>query len=139
MSLPVPRPSIEPLTLERARAFVAGVPWRAVRRRPYSWNPETRTLEDDPHGRPPDPHQYVVVEWREVDERDFDRFRELIARCGYPATYAAPYRPDFVMSNRYLELDGWCYWWMYPNTLNRERAARRKHTPIAPERAAVGA
>ncbi len=34
------------------------------------------------------------------------------------------------MRNHYLELDGWCYWAIYPRMLNRERAEFRKHVPI---------
>jgi len=34
------------------------------------------------------------------------------------------------MTNRYLEINGWCYWFIYPNMLNRERAEDRKHEPI---------
>ncbi len=49
---------------------------------------------------------------------------------GYRAKYVAPYRPDYVMRNHYLEIDGWCYWFIYPNMLNRERAEDRKHQLI---------
>jgi hypothetical protein len=34
------------------------------------------------------------------------------------------------MTNHYLEIDGWCYWFIRPNMLNRERAEHRKHEPI---------
>lgn len=50
---------------------------------------------------------------------------------GYRGEYRAPYRPDYVMTNHYLERDGWCYWFIYPKMLNRERAKHRKHRPIS--------
>ena len=78
----------------------------------------------------PDPHEYVILEWREVPDRDFRHFCALIKQEGYLANYRAPYRPDYVMTNHYLEIDGWCYWFIRPNMLNRERAADRKHEPI---------
>ncbi len=34
------------------------------------------------------------------------------------------------MTNQYLEINGWCYWFIHPNMLNRERAEHRKHEPI---------
>jgi hypothetical protein len=37
---------------------------------------------------------------------------------GYRARYRVPYRPDQVMTNRYLEIGGWCYWFIYPEMLN---------------------
>ena len=54
----------------------------------------------------------------------------MIKAEGYRATYRAPYRPDYVMTNHYLEINGWCYWFIYPRMLNRERAEQRKHEPI---------
>ena len=77
-----------------------------------------------------DPHEYVILGSREVPDRDFRRFCALIKQEGYIATYRAPYRPDYVMTNHYLEIDGWCYWFIHPNMLNRERAEHRKHKPI---------
>ena len=38
------------------------------------------------------------------------------------------------MRNRYIEIDGWCYWWIHPNMLNRERAEDRKHVPNWPSK-----
>lgn len=116
-----------------ARAFIAAVPWRQVLQRPHSYSAEQGGVVDDPAGRPPDPHQYVILEWREIDDTDFERFRRLIRDTGYRASYRAPYRPDYEMRNWYLEIDGWCYWWMYPNRLNRERAEHRRHVPIGDE------
>jgi hypothetical protein len=111
--------SAPPLTLAEARAFIAAVPWRAV---------QMREVGDT--GKTPDPHQYVILDWREVPREGCLRFVELIRRTGYRATYRAPYRPEYEMTNHYLELDGWCYWWIGPKMLNRERAADRKHVPI---------
>ncbi len=81
-------------------------------------------------GKTPDPHEYVIKDWREVDTSLFDGFVRLIKAEGYRAEYRAPYRPDYVMTNHYLEINGWCYWFIYPNMLNRERAEHRKHEPI---------
>ena len=121
------------MTLAEARAFVAAVPWRWVRQVPVG---EGLTEEEavakwgEYRHVKPDPHQYVIAEWREVDDDALDRFVELIEAEGYRATYRAPYRPDYEMRNRYLELDGWCYWWIHPNMLNRERAEHRKHVSV---------
>jgi len=107
------------MTMREAEEFIASVPWRAV-----------RMVEVGDTGKTPDPHEYVIKDWREVDTSSFDAFVRLIRARGYRATYRAPYRPDYVMTNHYLELDGWCYWFIYPDMLNRERAEHRKHEPI---------
>jgi hypothetical protein len=78
----------------------------------------------------PDPHEYVIREWREVDTEQFDSFVRLIKAKGYQGRYRAPYRPDYVMTNHYLVIDDWCYWFINPNMLNRERAEHQKHEPI---------
>ena len=108
------------MTVPEAGEFIASVPWRAVRMVPVG---DT--------GKTPDPHEYVIRDWREVDTGLFDAFVRLIRDEGYRATYRAPYRPDYEMRNRYLEIDGWCYWCISPDMLNRERAEHRKHVPIA--------
>jgi hypothetical protein len=107
------------LTTRGAEGFIASVPWRAV-----------RMVEVGDTGKTPDPHEYVIREWREGDAATFDAFVRLIRSDGYRAEYTAPYRPDYVMKNHYLEIDSWCYWFIYPNMLNRERAEHRKHRPI---------
>ncbi len=107
------------MIMREAEEFIASVPWRAV-----------KMVEVGDTGKTPDPHEYVIKDWREVDERLFNAFVRLIKAEGYRATYRAPYRPDYVMTNHYLELDGWCYWFIHPNMLNRERAEHRKHVPI---------
>jgi len=99
--------------------FIASIPWKAV-----------QMTEVGDTGKTPDPHEYVIKEGREVDADRFDAFVRLIRDEGYRAEYRAPYRPDYVMRNHYLELDGWCYWFIYPNMLNRERAEDRKHVPV---------
>ena len=121
------------MTIDEARAFIAEVPWRQVKQIPVGEGlTEEEAIEKwgEYRHEKPDPHQYVILEWREVDDADFERFRRLIRDTGYRATYRAPYRPDYEMRNWYLEIDGWCYWWIYPNMLNRERAEDRKHVPI---------
>lgn len=105
--------------LHEPEEFIASVPWRAV-----------KMVEVGDTGKTPDPHEYVIKDWREVDTSMFDAFVRLIKAEGYRATYRAPYRPDYVMTNHYLEINGWCYWFIYPNMLNRERAEHRKHKPI---------
>ena len=122
-----------PMTIEEARAFIEKVPWRQVKPIPVGEGlTEEKAIERWGEHRHvmPDPHQYVILEWREVPSHDFRRFCKLIKEEGYRATYRAPYRPDYEMKNHYLEIDGWCYWWIYPNMLNRERAEHRKHMPI---------
>jgi hypothetical protein len=107
------------MTMREAEEFIASVPWRAV-----------KMVEVGDTGKTPDPHEYVIKDWREVDINLFDSFVRLIKAKGYRARYRAPYRPEYVMTNHYLELNGWCYWFIRPNMLNRERAQDRKHEPI---------
>ncbi len=126
-------PSPEPMTTDEARAFIAAVPWRQVKDVPVGEGLPDGGVErygDHRHVKP-DPHQYVIRGWREIADDDFDRFVAMVRRDGYPATYRAPYRPDHEMRNRYLEIDGWCYWFIWPRMLNRERAEDRKHVPIS--------
>jgi hypothetical protein len=117
------------LTMREAEEFIASVPWRQVRDEPVTMTPER--VAQGWVETAPDPHQYVIKDWREVDANSFDAFVRLIKAEGYRATYRAPYRPDYVMTNHYLEINGWCYWFIHPNMLNRERAEHRKHEPIA--------
>jgi hypothetical protein len=107
------------MTMREAAEFIASVPWRVV-----------RMVEVGDTGKTPDPHEYVIEDWHEVDANLFDTFVRLIEAEGYGAKYLAPYRPEYVMTNRYLEINGWCYWFIRPNMLNRERAEHRKHEPI---------
>ena len=65
-----------------------------------------------------------------IDAMNGDREALVVRHQGYRATYLAPYRPDYLMTNDYLGIDGWCYWFIYPNMLNRERVEHRKHEPI---------
>ncbi len=116
-----PRPGTGwPLTDREAEEFIAAVPWRAV-----------KMVEVGETGKTPDPHEYVIRDWREVDTYLFDAFVRLIKAEGYRAEYTAPYRPGHVMTNRYMEIGGWCYWFIHPNMLNRERAENRKHKPMS--------
>lgn len=78
----------EELTKEEARAFIASVPWRAV-----------KMVEVAGTGMTPDPHEYVIEDWREVDSNLFRGFIRLVKAKGYRATYRAPYRPDYEMKN----------------------------------------
>jgi hypothetical protein len=107
------------MTIREAEEFIASVPWRAV-----------RMVEVGDTGKTPDPHEYVIRGRPEVNTALFDAFVRMIGTEGYRARYRAPYRPDHVMTNRYLELNGWCYWFIYPRMLNRERSEQRKHEPI---------
>lgn len=124
------------MTPEEARLFVAQVPWRHVKMVPVGEGLADGGVErwGDYRHVVPDPHEYVILGWRSVPDDQFRRFCKLIKETGYRATYRAPYRPGTEMRNHYLELDGWCYWWVYPRMLNRERREHRKHVPI-PEQA----
>lgn len=64
-----------------------------------------------------------------ADTSVFDLFVRLIKAEGYRARCRALYRPDYAMTNRYLEIRGG-YWFIYPNMLNRKRAEDREHEPI---------
>lgn len=121
------------MTLEEARAFIEKVPWRHVKMIPVGEGlTEEKAIErwGDFRHVIPDPHEYVIRGWREVPSDACLRFVELIKAEGYRAEYRAPYRPDSVMRNHYLEIDGWCYWWVYPRMLNREQVDHRKHVPL---------
>ena len=107
------------MTMREAEEFIACVPWRAV-----------KMAEVGDTGKTPDPHEYVIEGWREVDTNLFHALVQLVKAEGYRAEYRAPYRPHFVMTNHYLEIEDWCYWFIPPNMLNRERAEHRKHKPI---------
>ena len=116
-----------------AEEFIASVPWRHVKMVPVGHGlAEAEAMKRWGEYRhiTPDPHEYVIKEWREVDTEQFDAVVQLIKADGYRAKYVAPYRPDYVMKNHYLEIEGWCYWFIYPSMLNRERAEHRKHEPI---------
>jgi hypothetical protein len=85
---------------------------------------------EGPADKPPDPHEYVIKDWREVDPGRFHAFVRLIREQGYRGRYRAPYRPEVEMTNHYLQIGDWIYWFIYPTMLNRERAEHRKHEPI---------
>ena len=121
------------MTIREAEEFIASVPWRHVKMVPvgHGLTEEEAIMRWGEYRHiTPDPHEYVIKEWHEVDTEQFEAFAQLIKADGYRAKYVAPYRPDYVMTNHYLEIDGWCYWFIYPNMLNRERAEHRKHEPI---------
>jgi hypothetical protein len=115
------------ISLDEARAWLAELPFRWVRTE-LSYDAEG---ERDERGKPPDPHQYVILGWRGVEQPEFGRFVELIRARGYRARYSPPYAPERVMVNHYLELDGWIYWFIAPDMLNRQRAASPQHTRLA--------
>ena len=121
------------MTIREAEDFVASVPWRPVKMVPVGHGlteEEAINRWGEYRHTTPDPHEYVIRGWREIDADSFDAFVRLINSEGYRATYRAPYRPDYEMRNHYLEIGGWCYWFIYPDMLNRERAEHRKHKPI---------
>jgi hypothetical protein len=107
---------------EEARSFIASVPWRAVQMRAYT---------DTPVEAPPDPHEYTVLQWQEVDRDGFWKFVRLIREFGYKGRYAPPYAPDQTMINSYLEIDGHIYW-ATSQLINRQKAEHRQHEIIAP-------
>jgi hypothetical protein len=117
---------VEQHQFEEARAFIEAVPWRAVKQRAYKESEPGVTKE-----APPDPHEYVVVQWEEVDNEAFWKFVRLIREFGYKGEYSPPYAPERKMVNDYLEIDGYVYW--STNTLiNRQKAEHRQHEIIAP-------
>jgi hypothetical protein len=115
MDLPLPAA----LTIEEAEEFIRSAPWRQVRQVP-----------EGPAQKPPDPHEYVILDWPEVDGLKFAAFARLIHRDGYSARYTPPYRPDRSMVGRYLQIGDWIFWHVYPNQLCRQRAEDRQHEPI---------
>lgn len=129
--------SVPDMTEGEAAEFIASLPWRHVRMVPVGDGlTEAEAIErwGEYRHMAPDPHEYVIREWREIDADRFDAFVRLIRDEGYRATYRAPYRPEYEMTNHYLEIDGWCYWFIRPNMLNRERAETRKHRPLPASR-----
>jgi hypothetical protein len=106
------------MTIRELRDFIASVPFRAV-----------RDIPGGPLNKPPDPHEYVIAEWSEVDAEQFWRFVATIRRLGYRGKYTAPYN-NRTMTNWYLRLDGWCYWFIRPVMLNRCRAELKQHEPL---------
>lgn len=107
------------MTLEEAREFIDSVPWTAV-----------KGIPEGPANKPPDPHEYVILGWREVDRYEAGRFIKLIREKGYKGRYAPPYDPSKVMVNYYLQVDEWCYWFIGPKMLNRCLAELRQHEPL---------
>jgi len=67
-----------------AEEFIASVPWRPV-----------KMVEVGDTGKTPDPHEYVIKDWREVDSDSFDAFVRMVKAKGYRGRYRAPYRPDY--------------------------------------------
>ncbi len=119
----------DPLTFDEARDWLATLPFRDV-------NTERRYNadgEDDPNGAACDPHAYVILGWREVDRAMFWRFVSLIRAEGYEGTYAAPYRPDRVLTNTYLQIDEWIYWFIGPVQLARHHERYAQHREVAME------
>ena len=112
-------PTDEALT--QARAFIESVPWRQVRGTP-----------EGPLNKPPDPHQYVILGWESVDTEQFWLFVDHIRGHGYRGRYTAPYNGR-TMTNRYLPIDEWCYWFIRPRMLNRCLAELRQHERIDDE------
>jgi len=119
--------------MREAEEFIDSVPWRHVKMVPVGHGlTEKEAIKRWGEYRhiTPDPHEYVIKDWREVEADLFDALVRLIETRGYPATYRAPYRPEYEMRNQYLKIGGWCYWFIRPNMLNRERAEHRKHEPL---------
>ena len=110
----------EPLTTEDAQEFIALAPWRAV-----------KAIAVGPANKPPDPHEYVIFGWQDVPREQFDGFVALIRAEGYWGRYTPPYDPSMTMTNDYLQIDDWIYWFIYPRMLNRQRAEYRQHEVIA--------
>jgi hypothetical protein len=60
------------MTLREAEEFIASVPWWTV-----------KMVEVGDTGKTPDPHEYVIKGWREVDTTLLDAFVRLIKAEGY--------------------------------------------------------
>lgn len=115
------------MTSTEARDWLATLPFRDVNiDRRYN-----AQGEDDPNGAACDPHAYVILGWREVDPKMFWRFVSLIRAAGYKGTYAAPYDPDRVMTNSYLRVDEWVYWFIGPKQLARHHKRFAQHRGVA--------
>ena len=53
---------------------------------------------------PEHPHEYLARSWLSPElKAEFDRFRELICKHGYPGTF-------WNQTWTYLDVDGWKYW-----------------------------
>jgi hypothetical protein len=61
------------MTIREAEEFIACVPWRAV-----------KMVEVGDTGKTPDPHEYVIKGWREVDTNLFDAFVRFDQGRGLP-------------------------------------------------------
>jgi hypothetical protein len=96
--------------LTRAQSFVASVPWRAVK--------------TEPGGA--EPHSYVIRGWSSVDPDELDWFTTLIRREGHRGRYTPPYSGK-AQVNRYLDLNEYVYWWIWPRMLNRTRIDFAQH------------
>jgi hypothetical protein len=51
------------MTRREAEEFIVAVPWRAV-----------QMVEVGDTGKTPDPHEYVIKDWCEVDDDSFEAF-----------------------------------------------------------------
>jgi hypothetical protein len=110
-------PELPKDVLDAARSFIAGLPWRWVQARPAG-----------PLNKPPEPHQYVIEMWDEVDRIEFARFVATIRRFGYRGRYLIPYTGR-TMVGRYLVVDDHVYW-SVPNQLCRTLVENRQHEPL---------
>lgn len=76
-----------------------------------------------------DPHWYIIRNWSRVDDEGFRFLAKVIRSLGYRAEYRAPYWRKFYV-NRYLDLEGYVYWWVYPNQLCRTKAGWNSRRPL---------
>lgn len=114
------------MTLDEARAWLATLPFKDV----------DTTVRYDADGRNPngsacDPHAYVILGWRETDPSEFWQFVSLIRAKGYPGRYSPPYDLERVMTNTYLQIDDWIYWFIGPGMLNRQHRDHKQHERIS--------
>ena len=92
--------------------FIQDAPWRWVKSTP------------EPGGM--EPHQYVILNWQEVDTPTAWKFIDLIRRTGYRGRYTPPYN-NREQRNWYLEVEPWVFWFIGPRQLCRTRIEYRQH------------
>lgn len=114
------------MTLTKAREWLARMAFRNVNT-DLRYDDQGRRDED---GEACDPHAYVILGWNGIEREAFWGFVDLIRSQGHKGRYAPPYAPDRAMTNTYLQIDDWIYWFIWPKMLNRQHKDHQQHKPI---------